>query len=252
MFRSALGADMRSVDSLDPVGSGRRTARIVSRPACHPPQRRRTFSAGNRKTSVKKKRRYRKKCCSLRNSEPRNRGSHRSNGDAGQDQAHGQRPAADRGNCDPDDGRRSGDVSGDGEDPQREVVEVLLRVRDLVARHGHRQRFRDRSAYDQPDIDQDDWNHPAVPAQEQRARAEQRRGEQAAEEVVEPECGIAPPCGRSPDQCGGRKGESRERRATQQLRRARARQRPASLARRRSSAAANASSASMPAGSDER
>ena len=46
----------------------------------------------------------------------------------------------------PDDGGRSGDVSGDGEDPQREVVEVLLRLGDLVARHRARQRFGEIAA----------------------------------------------------------------------------------------------------------
>src|ERR671922_1315864 len=155
-------------------------AHIVSRGLRLLRQRRRSFSAGNRKSSVKEQRRKREECRCLSHSEPCHRAANRGDGDPGQNEAHPERPAPNRHDRDPDDRGRSCHVSDDREDSQREVVEVLLCLGDLVAAHGNRQRLGDRRAGRQADVEQDDRNHPAPPGEQQRPRPEKGRRQPAA------------------------------------------------------------------------
>src|ERR671922_1291128 len=187
-------------------------AHIVSRGLRLLRQRRRSFSAGNRKSSVKEQRRKREECRCLSHSEPCHRAANRGDGDPGQNEAHPERPAPNRHDRDPDDRGRSCHVSDDREDSQREVVEVLLCLGDLVAAHGNRQRLGDPPAGRQADVEQDDRNHPAPPGEQQRPRPEKGRRQQAAEEVIEAERRVRPPGGRAPGERRGRRGVREERR----------------------------------------
>ena len=127
-------------------------------------------------------------------------------------------------------------------------VEVVLRLGDRVAGHRCGQRDGDRHADCEPGVQEAERRRPALADQKERADAEEGRGEEPAEEVVDAEGGVAPPRGRSPGQ--GRRREGIRASAAAQAASCgspRSRQRRASMpeSRSASSAAANARSASM-------
>ena len=135
--------------------------------------------------------------------EPAPRGGDR---DSGDDQGVPDGPAADRQERDPDHQHRPDAVAEDGEQPRGDEVEVVLRLGDRVAGDRRGQRHCDRHADCEPGVQEAERRRPAPADEKERADAEQGRGEEPAEEVVDAEGGVAPPRGRSPGQGRRREG----------------------------------------------
>jgi hypothetical protein len=88
---------------------------------------------------------------------------------------------------------------------------VLLRLGDRAPDDGLGQRDGDRHAHGEARIEETERRRPAAADEEERADAQERRGQEAAEEVVDAEHLVAPAGGRSPGERGRRRGVGGER-----------------------------------------
>src|SRR5262245_1511793 len=184
---------------------------LLIKRACLGRQRTPRFSAGKRKTSVKKHHGNRQESRCLSRSEPGQGAAHGGNGDTPKDQSHPEGPPSDREDCHNHDGEGSGEVRDDREDARRDIVEVLLCLRNRVAGDVRGERLGEHHADGEPDVEEEHRHHPALAEEEQRARAEQRRRQQAAEEVVDAERVVVPASGCAVGEGGRRRRIAEER-----------------------------------------
>ena len=130
-----------------------------------------------------------------------------------QDQPVAEWPAPDRDDCDSYDGQRAGvfatiATSRAGKNSRWSCAAGMLSPNAPCTRHG------DRDPDRQPDVDERrrDYAPPAI--KEERADPEERRREQAAEEVVDAERARVPPGGRAPGRAPPRRPRRRRARPT--------------------------------------